>query len=215
MPTVPDLRGPAGPLEALLDEPAREPLRAAVAFAHPHPEYGGTMHTKVVFQGAKALTRIGCAVLRFNFRGVGRSAGAFSGGPGEMEDYKAALDYIATRYPDARLWTAGFSFGSWVALESGAPDERVSALIGIAPPVTTSVSGQRYTFGGTRASTKPKFFVQGEADEVCPLEAMWAFYATLPEPKELVVIDGADHLFDGKTQEAGEALEDLLGDFYG
>jgi hypothetical protein len=113
------------------------------------------------------------------------------------------------------MWTAGFSFGAWVALEAGAEDERVSAMIGIAPPVVTSVSGQDYTFERTLASTKPKFFVQGEADEVCPLEGMWAFYGKLLEPKELVVIDAADHLFDGKTQETGEALEDLLSDFYG
>jgi hypothetical protein len=212
MPIITDLAGPAGPLEAILDEPGRE-LRAAVVFAHPHPQYGGTMHTKVVYQGAKALARIGCAVLRFNFRGVGRSAGAFSGGPGEIEDYQSSLDYLAKRYPDGRLWTAGFSFGAWVALETGARDERVSALTGIAPPVATTISGQQYTFEHTAVSTKPKFFVQGEADEVCPLEAMWAFYGKLPEPKELVVIDAADHLFEGKTQDVGEALEDLLGDF--
>jgi alpha/beta superfamily hydrolase len=215
MPSITDLRGPAGPLEAMLDEPGRESLRAAVVFAHPHPQFGGTLHTKVVYQGTKALARIGCAVLRFNFRGVGRSAGAFSGGSGELDDFKAGLDYMAARYPETRLWTAGFSFGAWVALETGATDERVSALIGIAPPVATSVSGQEYTFDHTLVSTKPKFFVQGEADEVCPLEAMWAFYGKLPEPKELVVIDAADHLFEAKTQEAGEALEDLLGDFYG
>jgi alpha/beta superfamily hydrolase len=215
MPTISDLTGPAGALEAILEEPARDPTRAAVVFAHPHPQYGGTMHTKVVFQGAKALSRIGCAVLRFNFRGVGRSDGTFSGGAGEREDFEAALDYMAARYPGGRLWSAGFSFGAWVALETGADDERVSSLIGIAPPVMTSVSGQAYTFERTLASTKAKFFVQGEADEVCPLEGMWAFYGKLPEPKELVVIDGADHLFDGKTQEVGEALEDLLADFYG
>jgi uncharacterized protein len=215
MPTISDLHGPAGSLEALLDEPGGEAARAAVVFAHPHPQYGGTLHTKVVYQGSKALARIGCAVLRFNFRGVGRSAGAFGNGPGEMEDYRAALDYMAARYPSARLWTAGFSFGSWVALEAGAVDERVSALIGIAPPVATSISGQKYTFEHTLASTKGKFFVQGEADEVCPIEGMWAFYGKLPEPKELVVIDAADHLFEGKTREVGEALEDLLGDFYG
>ena len=215
MPTVTDLAGPAGPLEALLDEPAREPLRAAVVFAHPHPQFGGTLHNKVVFQSAKALARIGCAVLRFNFRGVGRSAGTFSGGPGEQEDFRSALDYMAARHPDARLWAAGFSFGAWAALETGAQDDRVTALIGIAPPVATSVSGQVYTFEHTLASTRPKFFVQGEGDEVCPIEAMWAFYAKVPEPKDLVVIDAADHLFDGRTQEVGEALEDLLGDFYG
>jgi alpha/beta superfamily hydrolase len=219
MPTITDLIGPAGPLEALLDEPAGAAragpggLTAAVAFAHPHPQFGGTMHTKAVYQGAKGLARIGCAVLRFNFRGVGRSAGAFGEGEGEKQDFKAALDYIAARFPGAKLWAAGFSFGSWVALEVGAEDDRVSAIIGIAPPVATSISGQAYTFERTLASTKPKFFIQGEADEVCPLEGMWAFYGRLDEPKELVVIDGADHLFEGKAQEVGEALEDLLGDF--
>lgn len=219
MPTITDLIGPAGPLEALLDEPAGAArggpggLTAAVVFAHPHPQFGGTMHTKAVYQGAKGLSRIGCAVLRFNFRGVGRSAGAFGEGEGEKQDFRAGLDYIAARFPGAKLWAAGFSFGSWVALEVGADDDRVSAIIGIAPPVATSISGQAYSFERTLASTKPKFFIQGEADEVCPLEGMWAFYGRLDEPKELVVIDGADHLFEGKAQEVGEALEDLLGDF--
>jgi alpha/beta superfamily hydrolase len=212
MPTITDLVGPAGPLEALLDEP-QTPVRAAVVFAHPHPQFGGTMHTKAVYQGAKGLSRIRCAVLRFNFRGTGRSAGEFGQGEGEKQDFVAALDYMAARYPGSRLWSAGFSFGAWVALEVGAQDDRVSVSIGIAPPVATSISGHAYTFENTLASTKPKFFVQGEADEVCPLEAMWTFYGKLHEPKELVVIDGADHLFEGKAAEVGEALEDLLGDF--
>lgn len=215
MPTITDLRGPAGRLEAILDEPAdaRPTPHAAVVFAHPHPQYGGTMHTKAVFQGTKGLTRIGCAVLRFNFRGVGNSEGTFDQGEGEMEDFRAALDYMAAANPNARLWAAGFSFGSWVALEVGAADDRVSALIGIAPPVATSVSGMDYKFPKTLASAKPKFFVQGEADEVCPIQGMWAFYGQLLEPKELVVIDAANHLFEGKTAEVGEALEDLLADF--
>lgn len=218
MATVSDLVGPAGTLEALLDEPERpeandRPIKAAVVFAHPHPQFGGTMHTKAVYRGAKGLTRIGCAVLRFNFRGVGRSQGAFDQGEGEKEDFKAALDYMVRRYPDAPLWAAGFSFGAWVALEVGATDQRVSVLVGIAPPVATSVSGQNYTFENTLASTKPKFFVQGEADDVCPIEGMWTFYGKLHEPKELVVIDAADHLFEGRAEEVGEALEDLLTDF--
>ena len=212
MPTVTDLKGPAGHLEAVLELPDGTP-RAAVVFAHPHPQYGGTMHTKAVYQGTKGLARIGCAVLRFNFRGVAGSDGAFASGAGEMADFTAALDYMAAKYPGVPLWSAGFSFGAWVALEVGAVDERVSVLIGVAPPVVTSVSGMSYTFPNTLESTKPKFFVQGEADEVCPVEGMWAFYGTLQEPKELVVIDAANHLFEGKTQEVGEALEDLLGDY--
>jgi uncharacterized protein len=215
MPTITDLRGPAGRLEALLDTPEPAAVRAAVVFAHPHPQHGGTMHTKVVYQGAKALMRVRCAVLRVNFRGVGASDGAFDRGEGEQADFSAALDYMAARYPGAPLWAAGFSFGSWVALEVGALDPRVSVLIGIAPPVVTSVSGQNYTFEHTLESIKPKFFVQGEADEVCPLEGMWQFYGRLHEPKELAVIDGANHLFDGKTEEVGEALEDLLFDYVG
>lgn len=218
MPPIDDLRGPAGALEAILDDPASVPdsgIRAAVVFAHPHPKYGGTMHTKAVFQGAKGLTRIGCAVLRFNFRGVGRSDGVFDKGDGEVEDFRAALDYMAARYPGTRLWAVGFSFGGWIALEAGAADDRVSALIGIAPPVMTSatVSGMDYEFPNTLASTKAKFIVQGEEDELVPVEGIRVFYAQLQEPKELVVIEGADHLFEGKTAEVGEALEELLGDF--
>ena len=219
MATVTDLVGPAGSLEALLDEPeglgADGAPKAAVVFAHPHPQFGGTMHTKAVYRGAKGLARVGCAVLRFNFRGVGRSAGAFDQGEGEKEDFKAALDYMSAKSPKSPLWAAGFSFGAWVALEVGAVDDRVSVLIGIAPPVATSISGHNYTFDNTIKSSKPKFFLQGESDDVCPIEGMWAFYGQLDEPKELVVIDGADHLFEGKTEEVGEALEDLLGDYPG
>jgi hypothetical protein len=213
--SITDLKGPAGTLEAILDEPAdgRIPPHAAVVFAHPHPQYGGTMHTKAVYQGTKGLTRIGCAVLRFNFRGVGHSAGDFDEGEGEKADFRAALDYMAAHYPRVRLWAAGFSFGAWVALEVGAQDDRVDALIGIAPPVATSVSGMDYTFPNTLASDKPKFFVQGESDEVCPVQGLWAFYGQLDEPKELVIVDGANHLFEGQTPEVGEALEDLLVDF--
>src|SRR5215211_7006163 len=118
MSTITELAGPAGHLEALLDVPGGTP-RVAVVFAHPHPQYGGTMHTKAVYQGAKGLARIGCAVLRFNFRGVGRSAGTFANGEGEAEDFRAAMAYMSERHPDLPIWSAGFSFGAWVALETG------------------------------------------------------------------------------------------------
>jgi uncharacterized protein len=207
---VHNLRGPAGRLEALLDEPglpsAMTP-RAAVVFAHPHPQQGGTMHTKAVYRAAKALAGIGCAVLRFNFRGAGASQGTWDEGRGEREDFRAGLDFMAERYPGSELWTAGFSFGAWIALTEGALDNRVSVLIGIAPAIAM------YDFSALKASTKPKFIIHGERDELFPLKAMYEFYGQLQEPKELAVIDAADHLFDGKGSEVGDAIEDLLADF--
>jgi alpha/beta superfamily hydrolase len=217
-----EIPGAVGPLEALLDEPAPasrvgadglveraagDNPRAAVVFAHPHPQMGGTMHTKVVYQAAKALARIGCVVLRFNFRGVGRSAGVFDNGIGETEDVGAALKFMADTYPGAPLWAAGVSFGSWTALSAGAIDSRVSALIGVAMPVL------RYDYSAVAASGAPKFFIHGERDEITSLKDMREFYARAAEPKELVVIDAADHLFDGQVSEVADAVEDLLGDW--
>jgi alpha/beta superfamily hydrolase len=165
------------------------------------------MHTKVVFQGAKALARIGCVVLRFNFRGVGRGAGTWDEGRGELDDYRAALDFMAAQYPSVEMWSAGFSFGSYVATTVGAADNRVCALIAIAPPV------DRYDFNTVTASTKPKFIIHGERDELIALARVREFYARLQDPKELVVIDRAGHLFDGQASEVGDALEELLEDF--
>ena len=203
---VRQIPGPAGPLEALLDLPSRPP-RAAVVFAHPLPTEGGTMHTKVVFQSAKALARIGCAVLRFNFRGVGLSAGAWDNGRGELDDFKAATDFMAASYPALEMWAAGFSFGSYIATSAGADDDRVCVLIAIAPPV------DRYEFASVRMSPKPKFIIYGEHDELILLKLVRRFYAQLQEPKELVEIDRANHLFDGQASEVGDALVDLLENF--
>jgi uncharacterized protein len=146
-------------------------------------------------------------VLRFNFRGAGVSEGRFSNGPGEMDDMRAALDFMSDRYAGAKIWAAGMSFGSYVALTVGAEDPRVTTLIGIAPPLA------RYDYDAVARSTKPKFFIHGERDELCPLKDMREFYARCAEPKELVVIDAADHLFDGKVSEVADAIEDLLGDW--
>jgi alpha/beta superfamily hydrolase len=198
--------GAVGPLEVLLDAPAGPP-RAAVVFAHPLPTQGGTMHTKVVFQSAKALARIGCAVLRFNFRGVGSSVGAWDNGRGELDDFAAALAYMADAYPGLEMWAAGFSFGSYIATTVGADHDRVCALIAIAPPV------DKYEFASVKLSTKAKFIVHGERDELISLKMVRHFYAQLQEPKEFVEIDRANHLFDGQASEVGDALADLLEDF--
>ena len=164
------------------------------------------MHTKVVFQAAKALAEIGCVVLRFNFRGVGRSAGAWDNGRGELDDYRAAVDYMAAQYPGLELWAAGFSFGSYVALTVGATDPRIGALIAIAPPV------DRYDYTSVIQAAKPTFVIHGERDELIPLPRVRAFYAQLQEPKELVEIDRATHLFDGQAGEVADAMRDLRVD---
>ena len=164
------------------------------------------MHNKVVYRSAKTLAQIGCATLRFNFRGVGKSEGVYDEGRGEAEDFRAAIDWVTGQYSDIAVWAAGFSFGAWIALTVGATDDRVSLLFGIAPPT-------HYDLDDLRRSTKPKFLIHGEADELIPLQGMWQLYGELEEPKELVVIDAADHLFNGKVSEVGEAIEDLLGDF--
>jgi alpha/beta superfamily hydrolase len=203
---VREIVGPSGALEALIDSPAAAP-RAVAVVAHPLPTEGGTMHTKVVYQSAKALARAGCAALRFNFRGVGRSAGSWDEGRGEQDDYRAALDFAAVRYPGVEIWAAGFSFGSYIAMTVGAQDDRVCALIGIAPPVN------KYDFSVAQGSTKPKFLVHGSEDELIPLKLVRELYARMADPKELVEIDRANHLFDGQAPEVGEALEDLLADF--
>jgi alpha/beta superfamily hydrolase len=203
-----EIAGPAGPLEALLETPAETP-RAAAVFAHPHPLYGGTMHSRPVYQASKALARIGVAVLRFNFRGVGTSAGAHDGGIGEMDDYRAALDAMAVRYPGLPLWAAGFSFGGWVAWNVGLDDERVPLLLGLALPVN------RFDFRPVTGSSKVTLLVHGEHDEVVPPRDIRRFYAELSEPKDLVMIEGAGHVFDGRTAEAADAVADLLVDWEG
>ena len=201
-----EIAGPAGPLEALLDVPEGEP-RAVAVLGHPHPQHGGTMHTKALYQAAKALPRIGVAALRFNFRGVGRSAGAFDDGPGEKEDFLAAIAFMSERFPELPIWAAGMSFGSWIAMTVGAGDPRVSLLLGIAPPV------DRYEFDILKTCTLPKFIVHGESDELISIKEIRKFYAQIPEPKELVTIEDANHLFEGKTSLVGDAVEDLLADF--
>jgi alpha/beta superfamily hydrolase len=218
-----EIQGPAGRLEALLEMPAERGvtpeglvatgaergIRAGVVLGHPHPQFGGTMHTKGVYHTAKGLSRIGCAVLRFNFRGVGKSEGTWDEGRGEWDDFRAALDVMSGRFPDIPQWAGGMSFGSWVGTNVGAEDPRVSALIGVASPVN------KWDFEAVARSAKAKFFIHGEMDEICGFREINAFYARCADPKELVIIDSSDHLFNGVAGEVADAVEQLLGDWSG
>ncbi len=196
-------QGPAGSLEALFETPEGDP-RAVVVFGHPHPQHGGTMHTKVVYRAAKTFLELGCAVLRFNFRGVGASAGQWDEGRGERDDFQAGLDCGAGAYPDTELWAAGFSFGAWIALTCGARDPRVTQLLGIAPPAG------HYDFSEVATSTTPTHFIHGALDELIPLARLRALYESLTPPKGLTVIDGASHLFEGRVPDVGEAIRNTF-----
>ena len=205
-----ELQGPAGLLEGLINaKPALTPRAIAVLGASAANRWGHDAYEGVVPRGKGACAdRLRCFALQL--QGVGRSEGAFADGPGEQADFLAAIDFMTARYAGiTRLWAGGMSFGAWVGMTAGAQSPRVTALIGIAPPVT------RRDFAPVVVAAKSTFLVHGEMDELIPLREVRKFYSQLSEPKELVVMDAANHLFDGKATEVGEALEDLLRDFDG
>jgi uncharacterized protein len=194
------LAGRAGRLEATLwTAPVPDPNFVAVV-CHPHPLYGGTMHNKVVFQAAKALHQRGASVLRFNFRGAGLSEGAHDKGVGEQDDVRTAIDYLAAEFPGKPVVVAGFSFGSWVGLRAGCEDARVAKLIGLGLPVDNVDASY------LRSCAKPKLFIQGGNDQFGSRPNIEALFATLPEPKRLIIVEHADHFFTGHLDQVGAAI---------
>ena len=180
--------------------------RQVALVCHPHPLHGGTMHNKVVFRAAKATVLLGLPTLRFNFRGAGKSAGTFAGGIGEREDVRAALDYLAARFPRLPVCLMGFSFGSWVGLAVGATDARVSTLVGLGLPVSS------LNFDFLLDVRKPKLILQGTRDEFGPVAQVSELYRSLAEPKQIHWVEGADHFFAGKLDEVQEVLRQFLTD---
>jgi len=198
------LAGPAGALEALLEEfPDRAPAFAAL-ICHPHPLYGGTLHNKVVHMMSTTLADIGGVTLRFNFRGVGKSEGEFDEGEGERQDARAALGHLRERCPGVPLWMSGFSFGSWIASLAAADETDVARLILVAPPVARS------DFSVLAHWEKPKLVVQGEADPVCEPDRLRPAFEGWAEPKRLVLIPGANHFFDRHLGDLSRALRENL-----
>lgn len=200
------LEGPAGKLEAVLWTPAHGALpKFAAVVCHPHPLFGGTLHNKVVYQTAKALDSCGGAVLRFNFRGAGQSEGKHDRGVGELEDVRAAVEFLAEKYPEVPLLVAGFSFGCWVGLRVGCEDARVKRLIGVGAPVNAS------DFSYLEKCSKPKLFVHGSNDEFGDVRKLEKIVDGLPGEKKLVVVEGVDHFFKAKIEELGKAISEWMG----
>lgn len=186
------IHGPAGRLESLLEEPEHGEPASAALVCHPHPLYGGTMHNKVVYRLARGLRRAGAVVLRFNFRGVGRSQGKHGHGPGELEDARAALAWLTARYPGLPFILAGFSFGSRTVLEL--------ACTGDLKPDRVIAAGYPAGFGTVgflESCTAPKVFIQSTHDQYGPPAEMEPLFARFAEPKRLIWIEARDHFFAG------------------
>ena len=201
------LAGPAGRLEALLNAGSQNATNAAVV-CHPHPLYGGTLHNKVVFHAMKALNSFGFPVLRFNFRGTGLSEGEHDKGNGEVEDVRAALDWLGREFALPIIF-AGFSFGAAVGLRAAYADDRVRALIALGLPAVP-VEGRVYEFEFLRDCAKPKLFVSGSRDQFGPAGKLEALVSTFAEPKKLVRIEAGDHFFEGRLKEMRGAVEDWV-----
>jgi hypothetical protein len=199
------LASPAGRLEALLNGGAEGATHAALV-CHPHPLFGGNLHNKVVFHATKTLNRLGFPVLRFNFRGTGLSQGEHDNGIGELDDVRAALGWLDREF-HLPLIFAGFSFGAAVGLRVACADARVKAVIGLGIPVAPA-DEQVYDFEFLKSCDKPKLLVSGARDQFGPRKLLEALHAALPEPKKLVIIDGADHFFAGRLKELREAIHD-------
>lgn len=198
------LPGPAGTLEALLDEPATIATPAAVAVVcHPHPQFGGTMTNKVVHSLAKAFNEAGAPAVRFNYRGVGASTGAYDEGNGEAADALAVLDWAAQRWPGARLWVGGFSFGGSVAIRAAAARD-VTRLVSVAPAI------RRVSVDDNALPRCPWLIVQGDRDELVDPADIQRWAESLAESPRVALLSGVEHFFHGRLNDLRQVVSSWL-----
>lgn len=195
------LPGPAGKLEALLEEPEHGPAVEAAVVCHPHPQHGGTMHNKVVYRIARGLRKSGCVVLRFNYRGVNLSEGAYAGELGETEDARVALLELQHRYPNLPVLAGGFSFGARIVLRLASQESAIGRVIAAGYP--TRIAEREFVY----QVHVPKYFVQSTNDQFGPAPALTEFFNTLPEPKHLDWVPAEDHFFRDALDEFEDAIE--------
>ncbi len=195
-----------GQLEGLLSMQEASSLRGGVILCHPHPQYGGDMDHPVITTAAEVASQERFATLRFNFRGVGRSEGSYGEGIEEMEDVRAAADYLYLKHRNTHfpLVLVGYSFGAWAGLPIAIEDEKFEAMAAVAPPL------EIYDFGFLRGCKKKKLFLVGSRDFFCPLSVMEEWYGGLEEPKSLAVIQGADHFFFSHTRYLVQPLREFF-----
>lgn len=197
------LAGPAGALDALTLCPAQDNNATTAVILHPHPLYGGTMQNKVVHTLARAFSELGVASVRFNFRGVGNSAGHFAHGDGETEDALAVMAWVREQRPGTAVWLAGFSFGAYIALRA-ASSSQASGLITVAPAV------HLYDFSTLVLPTCPWLLIQGEADEVVPIEAVRHWLSGIALSPQTLFLPGVSHFFHGHLADIKSALQSFV-----
>jgi uncharacterized protein len=196
------LDGPVGPLEVAVDLPEGEvaPLPVVAIVCHPLSTEGGSMHNKVVTMCARSLRELGVTVVRFNFRGVGNSAGTFDHGNGEQDDLRAVAAWVRAQRPDAALWLAGFSFGAFVSLRV-AGELQPQVLVSIAPPVDRG-----WDFEGVQPPAQ-WLVIQGDADEIVDAQAVYRWLEGLSAPHELVRMPDTSHFFHRKLIDLRGAIQ--------
>ena len=198
--------GPAGRLEALIEGPDdAAPIERVAVICHPHPLHGGTMHNKVVFRLARAAREAAAAVVRFNFRGVGQSAGTYDEGIGEQDDVRAALRYAAGRHPGLPLLAAGFSFGSRVGLRVVCgEDSGVERFLAVG----TAVEYGEWAFlADCRCRTH---FLHSTNDEHGRRSTVEAVFEKAAEPKTLTWIEASNHFFSDALDELERAAREVI-----
>ncbi len=198
------IAGGAGPIEALLERPPGARSDAIAICCHPHPLYGGAMQNKVVHTLARSAQDQGIASLRFNFRGVGASAGSYDNGEGESEDAVAIADWCRHELGATRLWSLGFSFGSFVAFRLATARD-AQLLVTVAPPV------QRFDFAKLSAPRCPWLVIQGDADDVVDHTQVLGWTGAVRPAPEVKIIAGTGHFFHGRLTEMRSILGGWLG----
>jgi alpha/beta superfamily hydrolase len=196
-------------LEGALHIPDNPQTVSAVVVCHPHPLYGGTMDNRIVYAVCEKLKQKGVAALRFNFRGVGNSQGRYDGGVGEQRDVEAAVSFVESRFRQLeieKIGVAGYSFGAAVGLSEAAKDNRVKVLAAISPPLN------HFNFSFLEKCLKPKLLLCGSDDEIIPKDKFREFVEKLPEPKEYLIVEGADHFWFEFEEEVAECVSKFFSD---
>ena len=194
--------GPDGPIEALIERPPQARSDIIAVCCHPHPLYGGTMQNKVVHTLARCALDQRVTSIRFNFRGVGGSAGVYDNGIGETDDALAVVDWCKRRLGATRLWSLGFSFGSFVAFRLAALRD-AELLVTVAPPV------QRFDFATLAVPRCPWLVAQGDRDDLVNHESVLEWTRKLQPAPKVAILPGAEHFFHGRLT----VLRTLVGDW--